>query len=78
MTAGNMDHMIQIGPYQPTIDGPVWTTETVQDEYHIIGFPAHEPYGPSIVAVRRRTDGVTGTLEFTNRPRLYFNFEEVT
>jgi hypothetical protein len=51
------------------IDGPTWTTETVSQEFEIIGFMA-----PFVVA-RRRSDGVKGSLEFTHSPRVYFNFQ---
>jgi hypothetical protein len=36
-----------------------------------MGFAA--PY----VVVRRKSDGVKGSLEFTHHPRVYFNFQEV-
>jgi len=50
-------------------DGPTWTTETLQADFSVIGFAA--PF----VVVRRKSDGVKGTLEFTHHPRVYFNFE---
>lgn len=49
-------------------DGPTWTTETVSQEFEIIGFMA--PF----VVVRRRSDRQKGTLEFTHNPRVYFNW----
>jgi hypothetical protein len=45
-----------------------WTTEELGRDFEVIGFLA--PF----VAVRRRSDGVIGTLEFTHLPRWYFNF----
>jgi hypothetical protein len=51
------------------IDGPIWTTETVSQDFEIIGFMA-----PFVVA-RRRSDGQKGSLEFTHSPRVYFNFQ---
>lgn len=51
------------------IDGPTWTTETVSQDFEIIGFMA-----PFVVA-RRRSDRVKGSLEFTHSPRIYFNWQ---
>ena len=47
-----------------------WDTEQMRDEFEVIGFAA--PF----VAVRRKRDGVIGTLEFTHCPRFYFNWVE--
>ena len=49
--------------------GPRWTTAELAAEFEVIGFAA--PYA----VVRRRADGVTGSLEFTHDPRVYFGFE---
>jgi hypothetical protein len=49
--------------------GPVWDTAQLGEEFEVIGFLA--PY----VVVRRRKDGVKGSLEFQHNPRLYFNFQ---
>jgi hypothetical protein len=56
---------------QPAADlagdlGPQWTTEQLQQEFEVLGFLA------PMVVVRRRSDGATGSLEFTGRPRVYF------
>ena len=48
--------------------GPTWTTTELQQDFEVTGFAA--PY----VVVRRRSDAVIGTLEFTHSPRLYFGF----
>lgn len=48
--------------------GQVWDTEQLTEDFEVIGFLA------PIVAVRRKADGVKGSLEFQARPRLYFNF----
>jgi hypothetical protein len=48
--------------------GPTWTTAEMQRDFEPIGFLA--PF----VVVRRRSDGVKGTLEFTHSPRVYFAF----
>jgi hypothetical protein len=52
-------------------EGPTWTTEEMQRDFEPQGFAA--PY----LVVRRRADGVRGTLTFTHRPRIYFDFTEV-
>jgi hypothetical protein len=61
---------IQIHNYdsgtQPT--GQTWTTEQLQEDFAVEGFAA--PF----VVVRRKSDGVKGTLEFTHSPRVYFGF----
>jgi hypothetical protein len=49
--------------------GQVWTTDELADEFEAIGFLA--PF----VAVRRKVDGVKGSLEFQHQPRIYFNFQ---
>jgi hypothetical protein len=45
-----------------------WTTEELRAEFEVEGFRA--PF----VVVRRRSDGVKGTLEFTHSPRVYFGW----
>jgi hypothetical protein len=52
-----------------TQHGKVWDTDQLTEEFEAIGFMA--PY----IVVRRRSDGVKGSLEFQHSPRLYFNFE---
>jgi hypothetical protein len=51
-------------------EGPRWTTETLQRDFEVLGFAA--PF----VVVRRRADGVKGSLEFTHSPRVYFGWTE--
>jgi hypothetical protein len=48
--------------------GKVWTTIELAEEFEVIGFMA------PLVVVRRRADGVKGSLEFQHNPRLYFDF----
>ena len=48
--------------------GEVWNTQQLQENFEVIGFQA--PY----VAVRRKSDGAIGSLEFTHMPRFYYNF----
>jgi hypothetical protein len=45
-----------------------WDTAQLSAEFEVIGFMA--PF----VVVRRRADGVKGSMEFTHNPRFYFNF----
>lgn len=49
--------------------GQVWSTEEMSQDFDALGFMA--PY----IIVRRKSDGVRGSLEFCHSPRLYFNFE---
>lgn len=47
-----------------------WTTDELREEFEVKGFLA--PF----VVVTRRSDGASGTLEFTHSPRVYFNWQE--
>jgi hypothetical protein len=49
--------------------GQVWTTDDIRNEFEVLGFMA--PY----VVVRRKSDGMRGSLEFQHDPRFYFNFQ---
>jgi hypothetical protein len=49
--------------------GQVWDTTELQRDFEALGFLA-----PFIV-VRRRSDGVKGSLLFQHSPRLYYNFK---
>ena len=49
--------------------GKVWTTNELAEDFEVIGFMA------PLVVVRRKADGVKGSLEFQHQPRLYFNFQ---
>ncbi len=49
--------------------GQVWDTDQLQEDFEVIGFMA-----PMIV-VRRKIDGVKGSLMFQGSPRFYFGFE---
>lgn len=48
--------------------GQVWDTSEMQADFEALGFMA-----PFIV-VRRRDDGVKGSLTFQHSPRLYYSF----
>ncbi len=64
--------MIETG--QPALDlaqeGQRWTTDELRRDFDVLGFMA------PLVAVRRKADGVRGSMEFTHSPRLYFAFKE--
>ena len=49
--------------------GQVWDTKEMQEDYDVTGFLA--PF----VVVRRKSDGVVGSLKFQHNPRLYFDFQ---
>jgi hypothetical protein len=49
--------------------GRVWDTQHLAQEFEVLGYLA------PLVVLRRRADGVTGSLEFQHAPRFYFNFE---
>ncbi len=49
--------------------GQVWDTQELGREFDVLGFAA------PLVVVRRKSDGVMGSLEFQHNPRLYFNFQ---
>jgi hypothetical protein len=61
---------------QPIIDlaevdvagGQTWTTQQLQEDFEVEGFAA--PF----VVVRRKSDGVRGSLEFQHSPRVYFGW----
>ena len=48
--------------------GQVWTTQELARDFAVLGFLA--PF----VVVRRKADGVRGSLEFQHSPRFYFGF----
>ncbi len=47
----------------------IWGTSEVRRDYEVLGFMA--PY----VVVRRKEDGIKGSLMFQHDPRFYFKFE---
>ena len=49
--------------------GQVWDTGELAGDFEVMGFMA------PLVVVRRRADGVKGSLQFQHTPRLYFGFE---
>jgi hypothetical protein len=47
-----------------------WNTAELQEDFDVLGFS----YGMCIV--KRKSDGVRGTLDFDHAPRVYYNFLE--
>lgn len=50
--------------------GKVWAADELAVDFEVIGFMA------PLVVVRRKADGVKGSLEFQHQPRFYFNFQQ--
>ena len=65
----DLQHAVNSGEVPP--EGQTWTTEQLREEFEVQGFAA--PF----VVVRRKTDGVRGTLMFRHDPRVYFDFEPI-
>lgn len=75
MTAADELRRQMISSGQPHADlaadtGQTWTTQELTADFEVMGFAA--PF----VVVRRKADGVTGMLEFTHSPRVYFGWRE--
>jgi hypothetical protein len=49
--------------------GLVWDTSELSRDFEVVGFAA------PLVVVRRKSDGVKGSLMFQHHPRFYFGFE---
>ena len=49
--------------------GQVWDTQQLSGDFDVIGFAA------PIVVVKRKSDGIKGSLMFQASPRYYFSFE---
>ena len=49
--------------------GQVWDTGQLSEDFEVLGFMA------PVVVVRRRCDGIKGSLMFQHSPRFYFGFE---
>lgn len=48
--------------------GNVWNTDELKATFDVVGFCA--PF----CVVKRKADGVMGTVEFQHNPRLYYSF----
>ncbi len=49
--------------------GQVWDTTQMQQDFEVMGFMA------PLIVVRRKSDGVCGSLTFQHSPRFYFDFQ---
>jgi hypothetical protein len=49
-------------------NGQVWDTQELGRDFDVLGFAA------PLVVVKRRSDGVRGSLFFQHHPRLYYGF----
>jgi hypothetical protein len=45
------------------------TTAQMQEQYEVLGFAYY------MCVVKRKSDGVKGTLDFDHSPRVYYNFQ---
>lgn len=66
-----LTQLINDGGIPASYDGPLWDTTELQRDFEVQGFAA--PF----VVVKRRSDGLRGTLTFTHSPRVYFDFVAV-
>jgi hypothetical protein len=48
--------------------GQVWSTQELQEDFDVLGFAA------PLIVVRRKSDGIKGSLLFQHSPRYYFGF----
>lgn len=48
--------------------GDVWDTNQLREQFDVVGFLA------PLVIVRRKSDGLKGTVLFQHSPRFYFQF----
>ena len=55
--------------YLESKHGQVWDTDQLREEFEVLGFSA------PVVVVRRKCDGVKGSLFFQHDPRFYFGFQ---
>ena len=49
--------------------GQVWDTQEMQEDFQALGF------GAPMIVVKRKSDGVKGSLMFQHNPRFYFDFK---
>lgn len=47
-----------------------WTTAELQEDFTVMGFSM------GYVVVRRKSDGVVGSLQFDHSPRVYYGWQE--
>jgi hypothetical protein len=70
LDAPNQDPKALLRTELETEYGKCWDTQELSAEFEVTGFMA------PLVVVKRKSDGVMGSLEFTHSPRFYFNFVE--
>ena len=51
-------------------NGQVWSTDQLAADFEVLGFLA------PVVVVRRKSDGVLGSLFFQHSPRFYYGFQK--
>lgn len=51
-------------------EGKVWDTQELSKDFDVLGF------GAPFVVVRRKSDGVEGSLLFQHSPRFYWGWQE--
>ena len=49
--------------------GQVWDTNQLRQDFEVLGF------GAPFVVVRKKSDGVKGSLMFQHDPRFYYGFQ---
>jgi hypothetical protein len=49
--------------------GQVWDTNQLREDFEVLGF------GSPLVVVKRKSDGVKGSLFFQHAPRYFYGFE---
>ena len=50
--------------------GQTWNTQELSQDFEVLGFMA--PF----VVVKRKSDGVKGSLMFRHSPRIYYGFQQ--
>ncbi|MFI5460230.1 MAG: hypothetical protein ACHRXM_32840 [Isosphaerales bacterium] len=50
--------------------GQVWDTQQLADDFEVLGIAA------PLIVVRRKSDGMKGSLMFQHHPRFYFGWQE--
>ena len=70
-TGNDMTGIIINHPINPApADVDTWTTTELQEQFDVIGFAA------GMVIAKRKSDNVTGTLEFDGSPRIYHSWRK--
>ena len=70
-TVGLRRRMLTNGTVKQALEknrGETWNTEALTSDFEVLAYAA--PF----VVVKRRRDGLMGSLMFTHQPRVYFGF----